>query len=296
MKPIERILAAIDFSNYGEETVKAASYLCKMLKAKLTVLHIVNQAPFDGHFFGPASMDLMNEVEEKARVELSKAVKNWIGEEQEAQIEVDMGVPYVDILRYAKSIKCQFLMMGTHSREGLDRILLGSVAETLMQKSEVPVWTVKGKFAPPRKILLPIDFSNASRAGFTLGLFLAKLLGASVHLLHVYEFPYVPPYSMIDVTEYELKMKEMRREELAKWIEEAKMSKLEVSGSLKEGRVTEEVQKYTEQEKIDLMVISTHGESGLFYKHVGSVAHHLIRHSPCSVVSIRPENFKLKEI
>lgn len=296
MKPIERILAAVDFTNYGEETVKAASYLSKHLKAKLTVLHIVNQAPFDGHFFGPASVELMNQVEEKARVELSKALQQWAGESQEIQVEVDMGVPYVDILRYAKNQKSQFLVLGTHGRGGFERLLLGSVAETVVQKSEVPVWVVKGKFQAPKKILILTDFSAASRAGFALGLFLAKLFGSTVHLLHVYEFPYLPPYSMIDVTEYELKIKEMRKEELGKWADEARISKLEVNAALKEGSISEQVQKYVLDEKMDLLVMSTHGETGLFYKHLGSVAHYLIRHLPCSAITVRPENFKLKEI
>ncbi len=296
MKPIERILAAVDFSESSQETVQAASYLAKGVKAKLTILHIVNQAPFDGHFFGPTSVELMNQVEEKARVELTSAVKEWVEEGQEAQVEVDMGVPYVDILRYAKNQKFQFLVTGTHGRHGLDRILLGSVAETLLQKSEVPVWIVKGKFSPPRRLLLLTDFSAASRAGFSLGLFLAKLFSSRVDLLHVYEFPYLPAFAMLDVTEYELKMKEMRREELAKWAEEAKISKLEVNASLREGQVIEQIQKYVEEQKIDLMVLSTHGETGLFYKHVGSVAHHLVRHLPCSAITVRPENFKLKEI
>ncbi len=296
MKPIERILAAVDFTNYGEETVKAATYLSKHLKAKLTLLHIVNQAPFDGHFFGPASVDLMNQIEEKARVELSRAVKQWVGQDQEMHLEVDVGVPYVDILRYAKGQKSQFLVVGTHGREGFDRLLLGSVAETMVQKSEIPVWVVKGKFQAPKKILILTDFSTASRAGFALGLFLAKLFGARVDLLHVYEFPYLPPYTMIDVTEYELKIKEMRKEELAKWADEARMSKLEVNAILKEGNVSEQVQKYVADEKNDLLVMSTHGETGLFYKHLGSVAHHLLRHLPCSAITVRPENFKLKEI
>ncbi len=296
MKPIERILAAVDFTNYAEETVKAASFLAKNLKAKMTVLHIVNQAPFDGHFFGPASVDLMNQIEDKARTELSNALKQWVPADQEAQVEVDVGVPYVDILRYAKNLKSQFLLLGTHGREGLERLMLGSVAETVIQKSEVPVWLVKGAFKQPKKILILTDFSNASRAGFALGLFFAKLFSASVHLLHVYEVPYLPSFAMIDVTEYELKIKELRKEELGKWTDEARMSKLEVFSSLKEGNVTEQVQQYVKEENIDLLVMSTHGESGLFYKHLGSVAHQLIRHLPCSAITVRPENFKLKEI
>lgn len=296
MKPIERVLAAVDFTNYGKQTVKAAVFLSKALKAKPTVLHIVNQAPFDGHFFGPASVDLMNQIEVKAREELAKAVQEWTQGEPEIHLEVDMGVPYVDILRFAKSQKSQFIVLGTHGHKGLEHLLLGSVAETVVQKSEVPVWVVKGEFREPKKILLLTDFSAASRAGFALGLFLAKIFGASVHLLHVYELPYLPSFSMIDVTEYELKIKEMRKEELDKWVEEARMAKLEVSAALKEGRVSEQVQKYVQEEQIDLLVMSTHGETGLFYKHLGSAAHHLIRHLPCSAITVRPENFKLKEI
>ncbi|MFO1520393.1 MAG: universal stress protein [bacterium] len=296
MKPIERVLVAYDFESSSEEALKAAAFLCHRLKGRLTALHIVSQTPFEGHFFGPVSVDLVNQIERKASEELTRRVKDIVGQDLEVIDQVTVGVPFVDLLRFAKQQKAQFLFVGTHGRGSVEKLLLGSVAESTVRKSECPVWVMRGAFSPPRKILLLTDLSENGKWGFRLGLFLAKIFGAAVHLLHVFEKPYIPSFTMIDPTEYELKMKEMVREEFQKWVEEAHVSKVEVSQELAEGSVRGKIDEVLKRENFDLVVLGTHGRSGLFHKHLGSVTTHLVRHAPCSVVTVRPEGFKLKEI
>jgi nucleotide-binding universal stress UspA family protein len=296
MKPIERILAAVDLSDLSDEVLRAAYFLAQKVKGKLTALHVVNQSPFEGHFFGPSNLNLVDQLERQASEELNRRVAELLGEDAEINAQVNVGVPYVDLLRFAKQQKVQFLVAGSHGKTGLQQFLLGSVAEALMRKAECPVWVVRGAFSPPQKILLLTDLSQPARAGFNYGLFFAKLLGASVHLLHVFEPPYVPSFAMIDPTEYELKMREMDREEFQKWVEEARLSKVEVHSDLIEGRVAHEVEEVVKKEKIDLMIMSTHGQSGLFHKHLGSVTTQLARHVPCSLITVRPEGFRFKEI
>jgi len=211
-------------------------------------------------------------------------------------IQVNVGVPFVDIVRYARQQKIQFVVVGSHGKEDLERILLGSVAENIIRTSECPVWMQRGVFSIPKKILLLTDLSQNARAGFHLGLFLAKLFGAAVHLLHVFEPSYVPSFAMIDTTEHELKMKEMVKEEFQKWVEEAHLSKVELKTELLEGSVKTKLEEVFKKEKFDAVVMSTHGRSALFHKHLGSLTTHVARHAPCSLISVRPDGFRFKEI
>lgn len=296
MRPIERILATVDFSSPSDQALRAAFYLTEKVKGKLWAMHVVSQAPFDGHFFGSSGVELMNQIESEASRELQSRVMALGQSTQETNLMVKVGVPYVDLIRFARQQKIQFIIAGTHGRVGWERTLLGSVAETLIRKSEVPVWVVKKDFSPPKKILLLTDLSEAARAGFHLGLFLAKLFGASVHLLHVSETSYIPNFVRANFTEHELKFKEALREEFQKWIEEAKVSKVELSAELREGKVSSEIEKVISEKKTDLLVLSTHGQSGLSHKHLGSVTTHLARHAACSVITVRPDSFKYREI
>jgi nucleotide-binding universal stress UspA family protein len=88
----------------------------------------------------------------------------------------------------------------------------------------------------------------------------------------------------------------MVREEFGKWVEEARVSKVDLTSDLLEGRVRSRVLEILQRENFDLVVMSTHGQSSLFHKHLGSVTAYLARHAPCSLITVRPEGFKFKEI
>jgi len=300
MKPIERILAAVDFSDLTDEVLKAALEASVQLKAKFSALHVVQQTPFDGHFFGPMNLELVEEIEKKALVELEKRVQSLQSSEASHHLEknclVQIGIPYVDILRVAKQNKTQLLISGSHSRSGLTRLFLGSVAESLIRKSECPVWVVKGKCSAPQKILILTDLSESSRAGVNFGVFWAKLFGASVHLVHSFLPPLLPSFAMMDTTEYDLKMREMSQEEFDKWVGELRLSKLEVSSEFLEGDIREWIEEVVQKKKIDLIILATHGRSASFHKPLGSVTTYITRHVPISFITVRPEGFRLKEI
>src|SRR5262245_23924245 len=190
MKPIERILAVVDFSPLSDEALRVAVFLAQKVKGRLFALHVVSQSPFDGHFFGPVGVDLINQLEKMASRELTSRISVFAEAGIEVNSEVRVGVPFVDVIRFSKQQKAQFLTVGAHGREEIDAEVLGSIAENIIRKSDCPVWVVRGEFREPHKILLLTDLSEEARAGFRLGLFLARLLGAKAHLIHVFEFPY----------------------------------------------------------------------------------------------------------
>ncbi len=296
MKPIERILCAVDFSPLSIEALKAAFALAEKVRARVSALHVVSQTPFEGHFYGPAAVDFIQQIERETSEELLSQIHALKRDDQEVSAFIKSGSPFLEVIRTARQLKSNFLFMGGHEKGELYRVLLGSVAENILRKSEWPVWVVKKEFTPLKKIFILTDLSEHSRPGFNLGLFLARIFSASVHLVHVFDPPTLPAFLKIRKIERELKMKEMIREEFQKWVEEARISKLEMNSTLLEGNVRLKVLEILEQEGADLLVLSTHGQSGSFHKYIGSNAAYLSRHAPCSIALTHPESFRLKEI
>lgn len=297
MKPIERIVVAVDLKNFSEEVLKASLAISEELHAKLSFIHVIRDALFEGSLLLPPKPDFIREVEKEAQSNLEGLIAHSTSSQAVAsQTSIKIGSPDIEILRFARQQKAQLLIAGTRSLSGLQRFLLGSTAETLIRKSECPVWIVKTSFDSPRKILILTDLSEASRAGFRLGIFFAKLFKASVKLVYVFSPIETPSYFRISSYEQEIKRGENEKEEFKNWAQEIANSKLEVIPEWLEGKFQEEIDKLFSQEKFDLAVLSTHGKSGLFHKPLGSKAAHFVRHAPCSLLIARPDNFRLKEI
>jgi nucleotide-binding universal stress UspA family protein len=139
----DRILVPTDGSEGVERAVDHATELAAAHGASLHAVYVVNTAsygtlPMETSWEGVADM-LRDEGE--AAVERVKA----IADERGVPVEVALvdGTPSKEIVRYAESNDCDLVVMGTHGRGGIDRLLLGSVAERVVRSSDVPVLTVR---------------------------------------------------------------------------------------------------------------------------------------------------------
>src|SRR5690606_2923950 len=109
--------------------------------------------------------------------------------------------PTTGILDYAGRVDADLIVMATHSRRGLDHLLLGSIAEAVVREAVCPVFTVGpmerlDEDRPPR-LLVPADFSKHARRALAYAKELARLYEAELHALHVVEAE--PIYGRIDV-------------------------------------------------------------------------------------------------
>ncbi|MBF0491164.1 MAG: universal stress protein [Deltaproteobacteria bacterium] len=296
MRPIERVLATIDHSAVSEEILKASYSLAKKFKSKLWVLNVVPQSPFDGTFFSPLSEQALAQMEAQAQKKIQETLSSFNDEGLEVHKEVKLGAPYVEILKLAKKNKISLIIAGSHGRKGWKNLFLGSVAETLIRRAECPVWILKAPFSPPKKILVPIDLSEPSRASLPWALLLAKAYGAALHLLCVFEPIILPDYMQVDYTEFELKMKENKKEEFSKLVQELSGSAIPVTGEFLEGDPRFKIEEIQKLQNCDLILLSTQGKSFIACKLLGSVAAHVVRDVSCSTITVRPDGFKLKDI
>ena len=139
----ERILVPTDGSEETRRAVEHAIDLAEEHDATIHALYVVNSAsfsslPMESSWESVASM--MNKEGEAALDDVE-----GIAEERGVTVEralVD-GNPSREIVRYAEDEDCDLVVMGTHGRGGIDRLLLGSVTEKVVRSSSVPVLTVR---------------------------------------------------------------------------------------------------------------------------------------------------------
>jgi len=141
-----------------------------------------------------------------------------------------------------------------------------------------------------RKICVPTDFSEHADQALAYGLNIATRYGCEVHVLHVAEdagemaeAKALAASSPLFVTDFLEKLEsEAEAAEL-----EAKLGEVGIVREFRTGSPADEICHYVEEQQVDLVVIGTHGRTGLERLMMGSVAESLVRKCPCPVLSVR---------
>jgi nucleotide-binding universal stress UspA family protein len=142
-----------------------------------------------------------------------------------------------------------------------------------------------------RRILAPTDFSELSKQGLKSALELAGVFGAKLLLLHVVEPPSYPVEGILPSHMGATLLDDLERQasnELAQMLFDTQGSKVDVARRVVVGIPYRKVVEVAEEEKSDLIVMTTHGRTGLSHLVMGSVAEKIVRTAPCPVLTIRP--------
>ncbi len=145
---------------------------------------------------------------------------------------------------------------------------------------------------PYRRILVPTDFSDNSRAALEQAVSLAKALGASIDLLHVWEPPrYIAPDLMLTVPGWSaVSLEQYSRAEAAKALEQYLQTlppQVTLKAHLEVGDAAASIVRFAKEQGEDLIVMSTHGRGALSRLMLGSVAQKVVAHAECPVMTIR---------
>lgn len=145
-----------------------------------------------------------------------------------------------------------------------------------------------------KNILLPTDFSKTSLAAAEYAVNLAMQYGAKIHLLYVLEkTPPILTIRTLDLSREKIleSIETDAKSKLDKTIEKIKKhGNVEIIPALRKGIDYEEILNYSKEKKIDVIVIATHGRTGLLHTLLGSVAEKVIRYSKTPVLVITPRH------
>jgi nucleotide-binding universal stress UspA family protein len=143
------------------------------------------------------------------------------------------------------------------------------------------------------KILVPTDFSEFSKHAVRYGCEFARRFSAQLHLLNVVEdiYPLIPEPGMMypAAATYLMELQDLAKKNFEKFPPADWMQGIDDVRNVVTGTPFVEIIRYARENDIDLVVIGTHGRSGLVHVLMGSVAERVVRKSPCPVLTVRPE-------
>ena len=289
---LRKLLCPVDFSPGSHHALQVATRMAREAGAELVLVHAwyVPPATFGGDY--PIPVDLVQEVVDGAQRGLAAATDDAtrLGAPRVTS-RVLRGVPWDQIVGAAREDPAiDLIVMGTHGRSGLARVLLGSVAEQVIRHAPCSVLAARapGGVQPFRKLLCPIDFSDDSRQALERAAELVAPGGAGIALLHVVE----PAVALgnLPMGDNTLQAADRRASHaLARWASDLeKRVSVPVSTEIRIGRPGVQTLGVLDADPtFDLVIMGSHGRTGIRRVLLGSVAEQVLRHAACPVLIVR---------
>jgi nucleotide-binding universal stress UspA family protein len=293
MPELRRILCPVDFSACSASAYRHALSLARHYRATLFVLHIVELWRYPSADFA-ASADSFEEfcrvLSEKSSERLQDFVKRYPIEEIKPECVVQRGDASDSILSFATAQHADMIVMGTHGRRGVDRLMLGSVTERVMRKASCPALVVRppphevlspGELRDPvhlRRILFCTDFSEAAHRALDYALSLMAEYGAELTLLHVLE-DLPGSADPADATATVI-------EQLEKLIPPERRQTGGMKSVVHIGQPYQQIIQFASEAQTDLVIMAVHGRGALDLAVFGSTTYRVIQLGPCPVLVV----------
>lgn len=300
---IRNILCPVDFSEFSRRAFRYAAAIAEHFGAHLCVQHTVHVSPI--LYLEGADLSLARNSLEASMREADREIQHLLREAgiraSEATVLVNEGDIRDRIQQTIAEQKVDLLVMGTHGRKGFNRLMLGSVAEHVVHEVLCPVLVVcrpeaefvqleEGEPVRLKTILVATDFSRNSDRALTHALRWATEWSSQIILFHAVEttppsmkglvdlFPEYNPYFEKQVAE--------AWEKIRMQVPEAVQRRCEVAFEVCQGNAREQLLKFAEKKKPDLIVMGARGlgRSSLAW---GSTISGVVRDGRYPVLAIR---------
>jgi nucleotide-binding universal stress UspA family protein len=297
MTPINRILYATDLSATSEPAWDEARRLGRLFNAEILVLYVVAPPvvlPVEGYFPPDLYEEVLRDARRHAEKALDRLLGSIAGSGLKVRLRLEEGPAASRILEVARQEAAHLLVVGTHSRTGLRRAILGSVADRMIRQATCPVLTVRTRpeSAPRReirRICYATDFSPTARAAWPWVAAIASAAGAEVDLVHVTFEPVVDHHMPTEaIGRMAQLLQEQGQMEVERFLERSTLPRERIHVHLSPGVPGEQIVHRAQERAADLIVMGTHGWSGVVRWMLGSVAQFVIQTGPCPVLTIAP--------
>jgi nucleotide-binding universal stress UspA family protein len=206
------------------------------------------------------------------------------------------GRAHTVIVNRAAALRADLLVMGTHGRGGFVRMFLGSVTEKVLRTASCPVLTVPpsapADMAAPvvfKKILCPVDFTPSALMAFQYALELGRQGGGCVTVLHALEYmdPEEPcEHVDFDIRKHRQHMLDHARDRLHALVTGEPRTWCDIEEVVAVNRAYREILQRATDSAIDLIVMGAQGAGGVELMLYGSNTQHVVRASPCPVLTV----------
>lgn len=298
----KRVLVPLDGSPLAEIVFVYAKELALRLGMDVVLLHVCSPAEREStpnyRTYIDRAVDIIKHQSEEVQKKSGAKAKPV-----EVHGDLAVGYPAEEILRYADEHNIDLILMATHGRSGVKRWTMGSVADKVLRASKLPVWLVRESIPdeitydkwPTRRILVLLDGSELSESVLPHVEAVAKQHGTAlvdVVLLMVCEPMLLPSYYPstlpLNWEDHIARSKRADEEYLGKIGKLLSDAGLKVQSEVLVGKPADAIVDYVSKNPVNLIVMSTHGRSGLSRWVYGSVAEKVLLGVNSPILLIRP--------
>jgi nucleotide-binding universal stress UspA family protein len=301
MVEVKRILCPVDFSRASAHSLKYAVALAQWYGGSVSVLHVADarpDVPLDPPFAflprGAAVLALADTDRLLAAIRTFAAGFAHCGVPIEPVVR--SGSATREILEAADALSADLIVMGTHGHSGFDRVAMGSVTEKVLRKARCAVLSV-----PPHdmadtgpltieRILCPVAFYEPSMRALQCAVSLAEEAAARLTVLHVAEALSAqdfPIYDRVDLPTIQAEYERQLRFRLREFVPIAARAYCPIDEEIKTGTAWQEILATACESRAQLIVMGVTGRNSVDRALFGSTAQHVVRQSPCPVLTIR---------
>jgi nucleotide-binding universal stress UspA family protein len=280
---MKTILVASDLSARSDRAIARAALLAEQHQAKLMVLHVVDE-------------ELPVVLADRQAEDADRSVRTALASLPHAaalssDVRIVVGEHYQTILAEAETVEADLVVIGQHRKDILLDLFRGSTGERILRFGNRPVLVAKSAASHRYVSMLgAVDFSPPSRRAIEVAVTLAP--GADIKLVHAFDIPFrgllLGGASMEQLAKkHQRQFQDMVEAQTQEFLQTLSTPIAPQQVIAREGAPEETVLAVAAETRSDLLVIGTHGRSGLGRALLGSVAEGLLARAPCDVLAVR---------
>jgi nucleotide-binding universal stress UspA family protein len=274
---LSKVLLTTDCSPFSSGAEREAINLAKRFNSELYILSVIETNPE----FTALAPGILEKIEEKTRNLLNEIRQRAEKEGIRSEIVIrESDMPHKLIIDEAQKRRCEIIIMGRRGRTGITRLLMGSVTARTVGHSPVNVLIVpRAARIEFKNIVIATDASRFSEAAQKEAIQLAHDTGANLYAIAVTR----PDATLERIKESEDALMRINSDSQKEGIK----VETELVKNRPHERICEAILEYAKRHHADLIVLGSHGRTGLTRLLMGSVAERVIGHAECAVLVVK---------
>ena len=291
---IKNILCPVDRSPSSLQAFGYAIALARWQGARLNLLEVIEAAVPPGGSRVAKDDTVPHETRAALERDLGRVLTARRVSDVKVEIFMRKGNVVREILAQAKASRADLVVIGSHGRGGVQRLVLGSVAEKVLRLATCPVLTVRSGVKLARRsrflfgtILCPTDFSAAANRAVVYAKRLAKEADAKLVVMHAAEWPFGDAVTSGTVAELRKSLESSARDGLVRLLSRSSPDGPDVQAVATSGKASAAIVKLAHARSADLIVMGVSGRDATDVALLGSTTHRVIREGTWPVLTVR---------
>lgn len=280
---MRNLLLATDLSARSDRALERAVAIARQHEARLTMVYVVDE---------DLPMRLADSQRSAVITVMEEQLESLRRQDDPAMdLRTVLGRPHAGILEAAEHCSAELVILGVHREDAFKDMFRGTTVERVSRASRVPVLLVRDRATQAyQRVVIGIDFSVYSRRAIEFAVQFAP--DAEFFGVHAYEVPFKGLLYGDDTRkavgrQHQNDFRQMIDQEMAAFFSSFGASRPRLTPVLQEGSARQVIHQQVDRLNPDLLVVGTHGRTGVAHALLGSVAEDLLSRPPCDVLAVK---------